>query len=355
MTQEYNLGSITGPKGADVTSIVKTGTDANGGNIYTITFSDGVTQDFTAPKGPKGDDGAGVVLVNGIAPYAINFNSDPQTQIDDKADKTIPTIVGNFAALDATGNIADSGKNITEITSLLARFPEISQPNIADCNTAVKSGIYSTTTATLNTPISAAGGTLFVMMRGVVTQGNQLWFSATNAGSTMDKVFFRNTTQASGWGNWVELTKKLTNEIVRCGSMSQPIGTGTAYTLGLPVMNTSVGTRMRIELAWSGNTSTSANYMADSIEYRGVSLGSLGSNTYIVRAVINTNPTQDGTGRVAQMEATYWNSNTGDVTKKIVRQVTQNDNIWQVNCTRKNTTTTSSTVDYFIVTGNANL
>ena len=88
MKQEFDLGSVIGPKGANVTSIAKTGTDQNGGNIHTITFSDGVTQDFTAPKGPKGDDGAGTVLVGGVAPYNIGFDSDPQTQINAKTDKT---------------------------------------------------------------------------------------------------------------------------------------------------------------------------------------------------------------------------------------------------------------------------
>ena len=47
----------TGDTGATISSVTFKEYDSNGGAVYTITMTDGVTAEFTAPKGQKGDKG----------------------------------------------------------------------------------------------------------------------------------------------------------------------------------------------------------------------------------------------------------------------------------------------------------
>ena len=56
--EKLKNGEFKGDRGATGAKVVSTeliGQDANGGNIYELTFSDGKTVTFTAPKGSKGD------------------------------------------------------------------------------------------------------------------------------------------------------------------------------------------------------------------------------------------------------------------------------------------------------------
>lgn len=50
--------SLRGPTGAKIVSVELIGQDDNGGNIYRQTFDNGLTYEFTAPRGEPGVDGA---------------------------------------------------------------------------------------------------------------------------------------------------------------------------------------------------------------------------------------------------------------------------------------------------------
>lgn len=67
------------PQANSITSITKTGTSGNV-DTYTITFTNGTTVTFTVTNG------ASTVKVNDVVQSVINFDSDPQTQLDSKVD-----------------------------------------------------------------------------------------------------------------------------------------------------------------------------------------------------------------------------------------------------------------------------
>lgn len=46
-----------GPTGAKLVSMELTGQDADGGNVYLMTFDDGTTAEFVAPRGEPGTPG----------------------------------------------------------------------------------------------------------------------------------------------------------------------------------------------------------------------------------------------------------------------------------------------------------
>lgn len=67
------------PQANSITSITKTGASGNV-DTYTITFTNGTTVTFTVTNG------ASTVKVNDVVQSIINFDSDPQTQLDSKVD-----------------------------------------------------------------------------------------------------------------------------------------------------------------------------------------------------------------------------------------------------------------------------
>ena len=65
--------------------------------------------DFGIPKGADGQ-GSGDMLKSVYDPANKAAQVATESELADKADKAIPASVGNFAALNASGNLADSGK-----------------------------------------------------------------------------------------------------------------------------------------------------------------------------------------------------------------------------------------------------
>lgn len=89
-------GSGDGQSGAGIASITYKGTDANGGNIYTISLTNGSSYDFTAPKGSsgakgdkgdKGDTGAkgadGYTPVRGTDYWTASDIAEIKSYVDD--------------------------------------------------------------------------------------------------------------------------------------------------------------------------------------------------------------------------------------------------------------------------------
>lgn len=62
-TGQAGVNGTNGADGVGIKDITLKGQDSNGGNVYTITFTNETTKEFTAPRGPKGE-GAEVDLSN---------------------------------------------------------------------------------------------------------------------------------------------------------------------------------------------------------------------------------------------------------------------------------------------------
>lgn len=91
-----------GATGAKAVSIVLSSVDASGGNVYTITFDDGTTHSFTAPRGAAGMDGRdGAIGPQGIPGPAGQQGPQgvpgPQGERGEKGEKGDP---GDGASID---------------------------------------------------------------------------------------------------------------------------------------------------------------------------------------------------------------------------------------------------------------
>ena len=109
-------GAIRGATGVGISSIAKTGTSANV-DTYTITYTDNNTTTFSITNGITPSLSIGTVVEGAEAAATITGTSEnpilnlvlPAATVSGKADKVSDATTGNFAALDANGNLTDSG------------------------------------------------------------------------------------------------------------------------------------------------------------------------------------------------------------------------------------------------------
>ena len=109
-------GAIRGATGVGISSIAKTGTSANV-DTYTITYTDNNTTTFSITNGVTPSFTIGTVVEGAEAAATITGTSAnpilnlvlPAAAVSGKADKVSGATSGNFAALDANGNLTDSG------------------------------------------------------------------------------------------------------------------------------------------------------------------------------------------------------------------------------------------------------
>lgn len=74
------------------------------------------------PQGIAGESAFSSASKGGYTGTETQFNSD-LAKIGDKADKKVPTAAGNLAALDAAGNLTDSGKTLAQIEKSFVPLP----------------------------------------------------------------------------------------------------------------------------------------------------------------------------------------------------------------------------------------
>lgn len=94
-TGQAGVNGTNGADGVGIKDITLKGQDSNGGNVYTITFTNETTKEFTAPRGPKGE-GAEVDLSNYFT----------KAEIEEKLKNFCPIRVGDILLTTLTSNPA---------------------------------------------------------------------------------------------------------------------------------------------------------------------------------------------------------------------------------------------------------
>ncbi len=189
--QWVNVGPLKGPKGdkgnkGDTGSPGANGAPGAAATIQVGNVSSGTNAsvtnsgtsaaavfDFVLPKGDKGaagDPGAkGDPGAAGKSAYAsaqdggytgteTQFNSD-LAKIGNKADKMVPAAAGNLAALDAAGNLADSGKKPADFQAKVTASGLLKGDGAGGVTAAVKGTDYSGPKATVTATLLASGWT----------------------------------------------------------------------------------------------------------------------------------------------------------------------------------------------------
>lgn len=164
-----------GVNGANIVSTVLQGQDANGGNIYKQTFSNGVTANFTAPRGATGATGAK----------------------GDKGDSGNPQ--GNI--LQMTGTSIEDTMSQNSITEALKIWSQRTTSE-EDLNTLADAGYQKAYISrygadTTNKPTTYGNIISFRSSAGDLTQ--------LALAVTTDKIFYRQSSSFSQYGAWKEV------------------------------------------------------------------------------------------------------------------------------------------------------
>lgn len=189
--QWVNVGPLKGPKGdkgnkGDTGSPGANGAPGAAATIQVGNVSSGTNAsvtnsgtsaaavfDFVLPKGDKGaagDPGAkGDPGAAGKSAYAsaqdggytgteAQFNSD-LAKIGNKADKMVPAAAGNLAALDAAGNLSDSGKKPADFQAKVTASGLLKGDGAGGVTAAVKGTDYAGASETVTAALLAASWT----------------------------------------------------------------------------------------------------------------------------------------------------------------------------------------------------
>lgn len=164
-----------GVNGANIVSTILQGQDANGGNIYKQTFSNGATANFTAPRGAMGATGAK----------------------GDKGDSGNPQ--GNI--LQTTGTSVEDTMSQNAVTEALKIWSQRTTGE-EDLNTLADAGyqkayISRYGTDTTNKPTTYGNIISFRSSAGDLTQ--------LALAVTTDKIFYRQASAFSQYGTWKEV------------------------------------------------------------------------------------------------------------------------------------------------------
>lgn len=115
-------------------------------------------QGIQGPQGEAGESAYTAASKGGYTGTETQFNSD-LAKIGNKADKTAPAAAGNLAALDAAGNLADSGKKVGDFQSKVTASGLLKGDGAGGVTAAAAGTDYSGPKATVTATLLASGWT----------------------------------------------------------------------------------------------------------------------------------------------------------------------------------------------------
>ena len=115
-------------------------------------------QGIQGPQGEAGESAYTAASKGGYTGTETQFNSD-LAKIGNKADKTVPAAAGNLAALDAAGNLSDSGKKPADFQAKVTASGLLKGDGAGDVTAAAAGTDYSGPKATVTATLLASGWT----------------------------------------------------------------------------------------------------------------------------------------------------------------------------------------------------
>lgn len=115
-------------------------------------------QGIQGPQGKAGESAYTAASKGGYTGTETQFNSD-LAKIGNKADKTVPAAAGNLAALDAAGNLSDSGKKVGDFQSKVTASGLLKGDGAGGVTAAAAGTDYSGPKATVTATLLASGWT----------------------------------------------------------------------------------------------------------------------------------------------------------------------------------------------------
>lgn len=115
-------------------------------------------QGIQGPQGEAGESAYTAASKGGYTGTETQFNSD-LAKIGNKADKTVPAAAGNLAALDAAGNLSDSGKKVGDFQTKVTVSGLLKGDGAGGVTAAAAGTDYSGPKATVAATLLASGWT----------------------------------------------------------------------------------------------------------------------------------------------------------------------------------------------------
>ena len=115
-------------------------------------------QGIQGPQGEAGESAYTAASKGGYTGTETQFNSD-LAKIGNKADKTVPAAAGNLAALDAAGNLVDSGKKVGDFQTKVTASGLLKGDGAGGVTAAAAGTDYSGPKATVTATLLASGWT----------------------------------------------------------------------------------------------------------------------------------------------------------------------------------------------------
>ena len=115
-------------------------------------------QGIQGPQGEAGESAYTAASKGGYTGTETQFNSD-LAKIGNKADKTVPAAAGNLAALDAAGNLSDSGKKVGDFQSKVTASGLLKGDGSGGVTAGAPGTDYSGPKATVTATLLASGWT----------------------------------------------------------------------------------------------------------------------------------------------------------------------------------------------------
>lgn len=115
-------------------------------------------QGIQGPQGEAGESAYTAASKGGYTGTETQFNSD-LAKIGNKADKTVPAAAGNLAALDAAGNLSDSGKKVGDFQAKVTASGLLKGDGSGGVTAAAPGTDYSGPKATVTATLLASGWT----------------------------------------------------------------------------------------------------------------------------------------------------------------------------------------------------
>lgn len=115
-------------------------------------------QGIQGPQGEAGESAYTAASKGGYTGTETQFNSD-LAKIGNKADKTVPAAAGNLAALDAAGNLSDSGKKPADFQTKVTASGLLKGDGNGGVTAAAAGTDYSGPKATVTATLLASGWT----------------------------------------------------------------------------------------------------------------------------------------------------------------------------------------------------
>lgn len=154
-TDWVSLGKLQGPQGPQGPTGA---TGAQGPKGDTGAQGPQGEQGIQGPQGEAGESAYTAASKGGYTGTETQFNSD-LAKIGNKADKTVPAAAGNLAALDAAGNLSDSGKKPADFQAKVTASGLLKGDGAGGVTAAAAGTDYSGPKATVTATLLASGWT----------------------------------------------------------------------------------------------------------------------------------------------------------------------------------------------------